>query len=125
MKKSSVHIATGSADEFFSRVRGHARKLDRGEPIPEQITIAFEDPIELLSVLTAQRIRLLLRAKAGSIPISHLAAGLKRDVRAVSRDVSVLEKAGLLRTTFCPNPGHGKLRMVEPLARGYTLTATL
>jgi DNA-binding transcriptional ArsR family regulator len=73
----------------------------------------------------SERVRLLERAKAGSLPISDLAVGLKRDIRAVSRDVGVLERAGLLRTSFRTNPGHGRLKIVEALARGYRLTANL
>ena len=125
MSKNSVHIKTGSVDEFFGRVRAHAEKLDRGESLPAEITIAFEDPMELLNILTSQRVRLLRRAKAGSVPISDLASGLSRDVRAVSRDVVLLEKAGLLRTSYRANPGHGKLKIVEPVAREYRLTARL
>lgn len=125
MRKGKVSIQTGTADEFFSRVRRHARKLDRGESLPAEINITFEDPVELLNILTSERVRLLRRAKAGSLPISDLASRLKRDVRAVSRDVVLLEKAGLLRTSYRSNPGHGKLKIVEPVARGYKLTASL
>jgi predicted transcriptional regulator len=125
MKRNKVSIKTGSNDDFFHRVRGRAEKLDRGESLPAEITISFEDPMELLSILTSERVRLLERAKAGSLPISHLADGLKRDVRAVSRDVDVLEKAGLLRTSYRPNPGHGRLKIVAALAREYRLTAKL
>jgi predicted transcriptional regulator len=125
MRKTNVHVKTGSVDEFFGRVRARAEKLDRGESLPAEITIAFEDPMELLSILTPERVRLLRRAKAGSLPISELASGLSRDVRAVSRDVVLLERAGLLRTSYRANPGHGKLKIVEPVAREYRLTASL
>jgi predicted transcriptional regulator len=57
MRKNNVKIKTGSASEFFDRVRGHAEKLDRGESLPAESTIAFEDPMELLNVLTAERVR--------------------------------------------------------------------
>jgi predicted transcriptional regulator len=125
MRKNNVKIKTGSTSEFFGRLRGRAEKLDRGESLPAEITIAFEDPMELLNVLTAERVRLLRRTKAGSLPISDLASGLKRDVRAVSRDVVLLEKAGLLRTSYRANPGHGRLKIVEPVAQEYMLTASL
>jgi predicted transcriptional regulator len=125
MRKNKVSIRTGNSDEFFNRVRGHAEKLDRGESLPAEITITFENPMELLNVLTSERVRLLRRTKAGSLPISDLASGLKRDVRAVSRDVVLLEKAGLLRTSYRANPGHGRLKIVEPVAREYKLTASL
>ena len=125
MKQAKVTIRTGSSDEFFRRVRVHAAKLDRAESLPAEVTITFEDPAELLNVLTVERIRLLRRAKAGSVPISVLASGLNRDVRAVSRDVLRLEKAGLLRTSYKVNPGHGRYKVVEPIAHQYSLIATL
>jgi predicted transcriptional regulator len=125
MNKSKVTIATGTAEGFFNRVRSHAAKLDRGEIIPAEITITFEDPLELLNVLTAERVRLLRWTKAGSQPIAELASGLKRDVRAVSRDVLRLEKVGLLRTSYRVNPGHGRYKVVEPVAMEYNLTASL
>jgi predicted transcriptional regulator len=125
MKRNKVTVRTGSSDEFFRRVRARAEKLDRGEGLPAEITISFEDPMELLNLLTSERVRLLGCAKTRSLPISDLADSLKRDVRAVSRDVAVLERAGLLRTSYRPNPGHGRLKIVEALARGYRLTANL
>jgi predicted transcriptional regulator len=125
MKKAKVTIKTGTAEEFFNRARGNAKKLDRGETLLAGITITFEDPAELMRVLTSERVRLLRKAKAGSLPIFDLASGLRRDVRAVSRDVLLLEKAGLLRTHYQANPGHGRLKIVEPVAREYTLTASL
>jgi predicted transcriptional regulator len=125
MNKSKVTIATDTAEGFFNRVRGDAAKLDRGETIAPKISITFEDPLELLNVLTAERVRLLRRAKSGSLPITELAMGLKRDLRAVSRDVVRLEKAGLLRTNYRVNPGHGRYKVVEPVAKEYKLTASL
>jgi predicted transcriptional regulator len=125
MKKTKVTLRTGSTDDFFKRMLERAKKLDRGETLPPGITITFEDPADLLEVLTAERVRLLRRIKAEAQQISALAAGLKRDVRAVSRDVSLLEKAGLLRTSYRSNPGHGRLRMVEPVAQEYRLVANL
>jgi predicted transcriptional regulator len=120
-----VRIKTASTDEFFGRLRAHVEKLDRGESLPAEITIAFEDPMELLNIRRLEPVRLLQRAKAVSLPLADLASGLNRDVRAVSRDVVLLEKASLLRTSYRANPGHGRLKIVEPLAREYRLTASL
>lgn len=125
MRRTKVNIATGSADAFFDRIRSHAAALDRGESIAPEITITFEDPLEMLNVLTAERVRLLRKAKSGALPIVALASGLKRNVRAVSRDVDRLEKAGLLRTSYRVNPGHGRHKVVESVARKYNLTASL
>jgi predicted transcriptional regulator len=125
MKKTKVTVTTGTADEFFERVRAHAAKLDRGQSISPGITITFEDPLEMLEVLTSERVRLLRKAKAGAAPVADLASALRRDVRAVSRDVDRLEKAGLLRTRLEANPGHGRRKVVEPVARKFCLTANL
>jgi predicted transcriptional regulator len=125
MRKTKIQLKTGSPDEFFGRLRDRAKRLDRGESLPAGITISFEDPMELLKVLTSERIRLLRSVKAESQQVTALATGLKRDVRAVSRDVSLLEKAGLVRTSFVPNPGHGRLKIVEPVAQEYELIANL
>jgi predicted transcriptional regulator len=125
MKKVKVKLTTGSTEAFFDRALSRAVALDHGESVVPSITINFEDPTELLSVLTVERLRLLQQAKAGSVRISDLATGLKRDLRAVSRDVMRLEKAGLLRTIYRTNPGHGKYKVVEPVAQEYNLTATL
>ncbi len=125
MKKSRATISTGSVDDFFKSVREHAKKLDRGEPIQPGVTITFEDPLEMLQFLSAERVRLLRSAKSGALPISTLALQLKRDVRAVSRDVVRLEKAGLLRTSYRINPGHGRCKIVELVARQFVLTASI
>ena len=125
MKNGKITIGTGPMDEFFERVRKNAAKLDRGERIRPGITITFEDPLEMLNVLTSERVRLLGKAKAGAVPISDLASRLKRDVRAVSRDVVRLEKAGLLRTSYRVNPGHGRYKVVEPVAKEYNLVASI
>jgi len=125
MKATRVNLKTESTDEFFDRLRTQAAKLDAGETPPAGITISFEEPAELLNVLSAERVRLLRRAQLGALTLPALASGLRRDVRAVRRDVVLLEKAGLLRTGYRSNPGHGRVKFVEPIARQYTLTATL
>ena len=112
-------------ENHFDRIRSRAERLDRGETLPPEITISFEDPADMLRVLTSERLRLLRRVKGGSQQVSALATGLRRDVRAVSRDVVLLEKAGLLRTRYQSNPGHGRLKIVESVAREYKLVASL
>ena len=108
MRKTKITLRVGSTEDFFARLLEHAKKLDKGEVLPPGITITFEDPEDLLDVLTSERVRLLRRVKGESQQLSALAASLKRDVRAVSRDVSLLEQAGLLRTSYQTNPGHGR-----------------
>jgi predicted transcriptional regulator len=125
MPKTKVTLTVSSTDEYFDRLRKRASALDRNEMLAPGITISFADPMELLAVLTSERVRLLSHVKVEAQQISALATGLKRDVRAVSRDVSVLENAGLLRTRYEVNPGHGRLKIVESVAQQFKLVADI
>ncbi len=122
-----VRVTNDGLKRFFGRAREHARKLDRGERLVPEMTISFENPSDIMLILSPQRIRVLefAKKKRGATPVSALASGLKRDTRAVSRDVELLEQFGLLRTCYKANPGHGKRRFVEPCAEKYQLIATV
>ena len=126
-KMVKVRVTNDGLRGFFGRAREHARKLDRHENIVPEITISFENPSDIMLILSPQRIRVLefAKKKRGATPVSALASGLNRDTRAVSRDVELLEQFGLLRTRYEANPGHGKRRIVEPCAEKYQLIATV
>jgi len=87
--------------------------------------MTFEHPSDLVRVLSVQRMRVLHTIRIQPQPISGLALILRRDRRAVSRDVKVLESFGLVKTKEQRNPGHGRVRVVEPLDTKYRLTATV
>jgi len=123
-KDAKVRVVTDGVDGFFNRARDHARKLDRGEKLEAELVIAFEDASEMMKVLSAERLR-VLRASKKATPVSVLAGTLKRNPRAVSRDINLLESFGLLRTRYVPNPGHGRRRIVESRAKTYQLIATI
>jgi predicted transcriptional regulator len=130
MKKRDVKVVvgTGTVQEFFKRAHEDARKMDRGELLPPEIRVTFEDPIEMLRALSVERMRVIKTVRkhhATKPTVSRLALMLKRDRKAVSRDVKVLESFGLLKTREQPNPGHGTMKVVEPLAEKYYLTATV
>jgi predicted transcriptional regulator len=110
---------------YAKRALARARKLDRREPIKPKIAITFENPLTMAEVLTAERLRLLREVKARAASISALAAALKRHPKSVRRDVLKLEQAGVVRTREEINPGHGRVRIVEPVARECRLTALL
>jgi predicted transcriptional regulator len=112
-------------DEFFTRSRERARMLDRGERIPAEIRVVFEDPADLIQVLSAERIRVLRAVRTKPISVSQLVNELQRDRQAVMRDVRLLESFGLLETREAPNPGHGRQRIVAPLAARYQLVANI
>jgi predicted transcriptional regulator len=122
----NVKLETGTIDEYVQRSIDRAKRLDRGEKLPAEFRITFEDPADLLRVLSAERLRVLRTIRTRTKPtVSGLAVILKRDRRAVSRDVKLLEELGLLRTRNEANPGHGVMTIVEPLAEKYRLEATV
>ena len=120
-----VTVASGNVEAFMERSLERAGKLDRGERLPSEITMTFEDHSDLLRVLSAQRVRVLHAVRARPTPVSELAGTLRRDRKAVRRDVSLLESFGLVKTRDEPNPGHGRRRVVEPSAAKYQLVATI
>ena len=120
-----VTVASGSVEAFIERSLERARKLDRGQRLPSEITMTFEDPSDLLRVLSVQRVRVLHAVRARPTPVSELAGTLRRDRKAVRRDVSLLESFGLVKTREEPNPGHGRRRVVERRAAKYRLVVTI
>jgi len=123
-KEARVSLVTDGVDGFFSRAHEHARKLDRGEKVEAELVIAFEDASEMMKVLSVERLR-VIRASKKATPVSVLAGALKRNTRAVSRDINLLESFGLLRTRYVSNPGHGRRRIVESRAKTYRLIACI
>ncbi len=124
-RRTNVRVTADGTKGFFDRAREHARKLDRGEDLVPEITVSFADPVEMLRVLSVERIRVLRLARQRPTPVSGLAMELGRDTRAVSRDVDLLEAFGLIRTRYEKNPGHGRRRIVESPAKKYQLVATI
>jgi predicted transcriptional regulator len=120
-----VTVSSGTVKAFIERSLERARKMDRGGKLPSQITMTFEDPSDLIRVLSAGRVRVLHAVRAKPAPVSELAATLRRDRKAVRRDVSLLESFGLVSIREEPNPGHGRRRVIEPCAAKYQLVATI
>jgi predicted transcriptional regulator len=120
-----LKINTDGFEGYAKRAVARARKLDRRERVQPEITITFDNPLAMLEVLTAQRIRLVQKVRIKASSISALAAALGRDPKSVRRDVMKLERAGVVRTREQTNPGHGRIKVVEPVARECQLTAVL
>lgn len=120
-----VTVSSGTVEAFMERSLERARRMDRSEKLPSQITMTFEDPSDLVRVLSTERVRVLHAVRAKPAAVSELAVTLKRDRKAVRRDVSLLESFGLVNTREEPNPGHGRRRVIEPSAAKYRLVATI
>jgi predicted transcriptional regulator len=127
MKKTvrKLNVSTGSTEDFFERSLKRARGLDRGKKLAAEIRLTFEDPADLLRALTAQRVRVIHAVRKKPAPVSDLATILKRDRTAVKRDVKILTSFGLLRIQEEANPGHGRRKIVQPIASKYELVATI
>jgi predicted transcriptional regulator len=127
MKKiaKNLKVGTGTTEDFFERSLKRARRLDRGEKLAAQVRLTFEDPADLLRVLTAQRVRVIHAVRVKPAPVADLAITLKRDRAAVKRDVKILTSFGLVRIHEETNPGHGRRKIVQPLASRYELVATI
>ena len=106
---------------YAKRSIKRAKKLSQRKSIEPELAVTFDSPLALAEVLTPERVRLCQIARTGSFSLSALAAELKRDPKAVRRDVATLEEYGLLRTHLEPNPGHGRVRIVEPAAQKFHL----
>lgn len=126
-KKTSprVTVSPGSVEAFIGRSLERARRLDRGEKLAPEITMSFEDPADLVRVLSAERVRVIRALREKPAPVSELAATLRRDRKAVKRDVALLESFGLVNSREEINPGHGRKRVIEPRAARYQLVATI
>ncbi|OVZ89847.1 MarR family transcriptional regulator [Yersinia alsatica] len=118
-------IKTATEDEFFKRGKQLAALADVGQTLPEEHTITFEDPLEMVRVLSAARIVLLRAVKKHPGSITSLSTLLKRDRSAVTRDVAILQKAGLVTVEQKVLPGHGRMKEVKTTAHRLKLEAFL
>ena len=123
MRKTEIRVER--EDVFFERGRNLAKAADRRDAIPSSCVVAFEDVGSLLHVLTAKRVLLLKQVNQTPTSISLLAKKLKRDRSAVTRDVQILERFGVIQVTEKPLPGHGRQKWITPLAGEIRLTAVL
>jgi predicted transcriptional regulator len=120
-----TEIRMEQMNTFFERGRRLAKAADQDEAIPFSRVVAFEDVDSLLHVLTRKRVLLLKQVQETPTSISVLAKKLKRDRSAVTRDVQVLERFGVVQVTEKPLPGHGKQKWITPVAGEIRLTAIL
>lgn len=121
----TLTIKTGTEEDFFARGRDVAQRADHSEVLPEYKTLSFEDPEDVLQLLTPARLALFRAVKEGPGSITSLAMRLHRDRSAVKRDVDALAKAGLLEVESQVSPGHGRLKFVHTTAQRFQLEAQL
>src|SRR5438128_4723387 len=102
MRKIEIRVEPN--DVFFERSRRLARLADRGGRIPHSRIVSFEDVRDLLAILTEKRLQLLQTLKETPGSITDLAKILKRDRSAVTRDIQILERYGIIEVREKPLP---------------------
>ncbi|SNT28282.1 transcriptional regulator, ArsR family [Granulicella rosea] len=117
-------IRSDGFEGYKERALARARKLDAKELIEPEMTINFESAYDMLEVLQPERVRLCKMARTKPYSVSGLAAALNRDPKSVRRDIVKLESFGVLRTREEINPGHGRVKIVEPVAMKFELRSS-
>lgn len=120
---NKLTIKTGTEDDFFRRGRQLARAADRDQKFPEESVISFEDPAEVVKLITTARLALFRAVKELPGSITEISERLHRDRSAVKRDVDELARAGLVTVAEKVLPGHGRMKEVRAIAHRISLIA--
>ncbi len=123
MKRTTVRV--GTAREFFARGRKYAQRARTGKRLPESHLVTFEDPADMMQILSPAKLKLLQAVKAHPGSIGSLASRLGRDRSAVTREVAQLQRYGLLVVAEEVHPGHGRMKKVSPVAKEIRLEAVI
>ncbi len=112
--------------EHARKSRAVARALDeKADMLPYAKTFTSYEFEDFLSQLTPKRFELLRLASKGRRSIADLATAAHRDQSAVSRDVAKLSKLGLVKVELVPNEGHGRKKIVMPVATTISINASI
>ena len=112
--------------EHTRRSKEVARALDaKAAALPYARTFTSVQFEEFVTELTPKRFELLRLAFKRRRSIVDLATASHRDQSAVSRDVAKLQKLGLVTVELVPNPGHGQMKIVTPVAARIAIDASL
>ncbi|MDI1246525.1 MAG: HTH domain-containing protein [Rhodoferax sp.] len=122
---SKVAVRTDDLAEFFVRAKEAARKADQGQEFEKKVTLSFEDPQRMFTVLSETRRRLMSEVMREPKTIKELTSRLHRNRSSVTKDVGMLEKMGLIVSSRQSNPGHGFQKVVQSIAPRIEMVATL
>ena len=123
MKRAIVKV--GTAREFFKCGRNYGQRVRAGERLPESRLITFEDPVDMMRILSPGKLKLLRAVKAHPGSIGSLASRLGRDGSAVTREVAQFQRFGLVRVAEAVLPGHGRMKQVSAVAGELRLEAII
>lgn len=122
---TKLTIKTGTEESFFKHGRQLAKAVDRDEQLPDERIVSFEDPADLMKLITAARLALFRAVKEMPGSITQISERLHRDRSAVKRDVDALERAGLVTISDKVLPGHGRMKEVRATANRFSLQAEI
>ena len=122
---SKVIVRSGDTEGFFKRARQAARRADQGLAVEGTVTLTYEDPQVMFTLLSDVRRQIMLQVMTESKTISELSRCLRRDRSSVSKDLSVLERQGLIVSRRESNPGHGVQKSVRAVAPRIEVMAVL
>lgn len=122
---TTLMIKTGTEEDFFKRGRRLAEAADSGERLPEERILSFEDPADMMKLITATRLALFRTVKEMPGSITEIADRLHRDRSAVKRDIDALARAGLVTVAEKVLPGHGRMKEVRAAASWFSLQAEI
>ncbi len=122
---NKLTIKTATEDEFFRRGRALAKVADRAGILPAERIVSFEDPAEVMKLITEARLALFRTVKESPGSITQISQRLHRDRSAVKRDVDALERAGLVAVSNKTLPGHGRMKEVRAVATQFRLQAVV
>ncbi|GAB1387422.1 hypothetical protein MASR1M59_25700 [Melaminivora sp.] len=112
--------------EHARKSRAVARALDEGaQALPYAKTFTSFEFEDFLSQLTPKRFELLRLASKGRRSIADLATAAQRNQSAVSRDVAKLSQLGLVKVEVVTNEGHGRKKIVMPVASTISINASI
>lgn len=117
-KKKNVKtiITTDGMRGFFKRGKAIAKLADQGKPIPHVRIINFDNPEDMLAILTKARRHLMMVIREGASSIPKIVQLTHRDRAAIVKDIKLLEKYGLITISKETNPGHGLRKIIRPVS---------
>jgi predicted transcriptional regulator len=124
-KMKQVIVKTATEADFFQRGREIARLADRAEALPEECVISFEDPADLLKLLTTARLNLLQKIKEQPGSITQLAQRLHRNRSTVKRDVEMLARYGLVAVESTVSSRQTRVEEIHPRVGRLRLEASI
>ncbi len=130
MTKAKITLAdfakSTKLQDHARKSRAVARALDeKADVLPYAKTFTSYEFEDFLSQLTPKRFELLRLASKGRRSIADLATAAHRDQSAVSRDVAKLSQLGLVKVEVVTNEGHGRKKIVMPVATTISINASI